>query len=447
MSRVEPSDPANLNHVAGWFINLRWIACAGVGAALAIVGLTLRYPLPYRAIAFLTFLLVLANAAFTVYFFTVKRRALSSRQARGFLSLQIWCDYILLFLLVYCAGFLENPFSYYFVFHLMLTSFISRGRRVYAWLCALLALIVLAIAGAWFGLFPTFTLDRGVLPPSELAQHWRQTVPRAIGLVSTLAITAYLVTSIKNRLEEKGKWFEVELERYRSLDRIKSDFMLQVTHELRGPLAAVNGYHEMIVRGITGAVSEKTRETVIRATRRTDNLLQMIDEMVDYAYMKSDEEARYAAVSLDAGELIERAVDQFSPMAKEKNIRLVADAPRGTSVRASRDLITIILSNLITNSIKYSPAATTVTIAASGEGDEVHFTVKDQGMGIEAGELDRVFEEFYRTRRAREREKDGTGLGLAIIKRAVESLHGSIRVYSEVDSGTEFHVRIPKGVS
>jgi two-component system sensor histidine kinase SenX3 len=116
-------------------------------------------------------------------------------------------------------------------------------------------------------------------------------------------------------------------------------------------------------------------------------------------------------------------------------------------VRASRDLITIILSNLITNSIKYSPAATTVTIAASGEGDEVHFTVKDQGMGIEAGELDRVFEEFYRTRRAREREKDGTGLGLAIIKRAVESLHGSIRVYSEVDSGTEFHVRIPKGVS
>jgi signal transduction histidine kinase len=447
MSRVEQSDPANLSQVVGWFINLRWIASAGVGAALAIVSLTLRYPLPYRAIAFLTILLVLANAGFTIYFFAVKRRALSSRQARGFLSLQIWCDYILLFLLVYCSGFLENPFSYYFVFHLMLTSFISRGRRVYAWLCALLALIVLAIIGARIGLFPTFTLDRGVLPPSELARHWLQIVPRAIGLVSTLAITAYLVTSIKNRLEEKGKWFEVELERYRSLDRIKSDFMLQVTHELRGPLAAINGYHEMIVRGITGAVTDRTRETVMRATRRADNLLQMIDEMIDYAYMKSDQEARYMAASLDAGELVERAVEQFSSMAKERNIRLVADAPRGVSVRASRDLVAIILSNLITNSIKYSPAATTVTIAASGEGDEVHFTVKDQGMGIEEGELEKVFEEFYRTRRAREREKDGTGLGLAIIKRAVESLHGSIKLYSEVDSGTEFHVRIPKGLS
>jgi two-component system phosphate regulon sensor histidine kinase PhoR len=75
----------------------------------------------------------------------------------------------------------------------------------------------------------------------------------------------------------------------------------------------------------------------------------------------------------------------------------------------------------------------------------VHLTVRDEGMGIEAQELDRIFEEFYRTRRAREREKDGTGLGLVITKRAVEKLRGRIQIYSEVDKGTTFHVYLPGG--
>ena len=129
-----------------------------------------------------------------------------------------------------------------------------------------------------------------VLPPA--GSYLSQNLPRAAGLVSLLLISAYLITSIKRRLEEKGQRIEVELDRYRNLDKIKSNFILQVTHELRGPIAAVSGYHEMLLRGIGGQCSPKTLDIVRKADHRTDNLLTIIDEMIDYAYMKSQEEVR-----------------------------------------------------------------------------------------------------------------------------------------------------------
>jgi signal transduction histidine kinase len=130
--------------------------------------------------------------------------------------------------------------------------------------------------------------------------------------------------------------------------------------------------------------------------------------------------------------------------ARAKGIRLVANAPRGLMLLANRDLVRIILGNLTSNAIRYSPAGSTVTVTAEDEGGAIHLVVRDEGMGIEAEELEKVFEEFYRTRRAREREKDGTGLGLAITKRAVEALDGRMQVHSEVDRGSAFHVFLPK---
>ena len=103
----------------------------------------------------------------------------------------------------------------------------------------------------------------------------------------------------------------------------------------------------------------------------------------------------------------------------------------------------IIFSNLISNAIKYSPAKTTVTVNAEKDKDKVHIMVKDEGIGIKSDELDRIFEEFYRTRRAREIIKDGTGLGLSIVQRAVEALNGKISVYSEEGKGTTFHIYLP----
>ena len=113
-------------------------------------------------------------------------------------------------------------------------------------------------------------------------------------------------------------------------------------------------------------------------------------------------------------------------------------------VKASRDLLDIILGNLITNAIKYSSPNTTVSVNAEEENGEAHLMVKDEGMGIAPEELAKVFDEFHRTRRARKIEQDGTGLGLSIVQKAVNMLNGKVTVYSEVEKGTSFHIYLPR---
>lgn len=438
LSKIDSSEFTDLNKVIGWFIALRWIACLGVFVTLLVVRLRFVYRLPFSILYVITGLLFLLNLLFTAYFRFLKKGNLSRREMAVFFHLQIISDYTLLFFLVYFTGFLDNPFAYFFVFHIMLTSFIFSSDVVFIYVAALIALFLGVFLAEYYRLIPHYELGDAPGP-----SYLRVYLPRAAGLASTLAISAYLITSIKSRIAEKGRRVEVELDRYKNLDKIKSNFILQVTHELRGPLAAMNGYHEMILRGIGGEPNPKTREIIQKANRRTENLLTIIDEMIDYAYMNSEEGQRYNTTCLSLKEIIEANLELQASQAAQKQIVLLSNCPKDLKLMANRDLLNIMLNNLINNAIKYSPARTTVTVNALEEGGEVHLMVKDEGYGIEPEELEKIFEEFYRTRKARELDRDGTGLGLSIVKRAVESLNARMTVYSELDKGSSFHIFFP----
>ncbi|TFG64279.1 MAG: HAMP domain-containing histidine kinase, partial [Spirochaetales bacterium] len=359
-------------------------------------------------------------------------------------NLQICIDYGILFLIIYHTGFLENPFVFFFVFHIMLTSFIFTKRLVLFYMFILVVLFSVVTVIRYYDilnvLFTVFSLR--TIPEKEII-----IVRNAIALDATLIITAYLVTDIKHRIIRRGKLIELELNKYKTLERAKSNFILQVTHELRGPLAALKGYHEMMLKGIAGEIQEKTKTIIGKADRRTRNLITIIDEMIDYAYMKSEEDIEFQKTPVNIREILEANVDMFEGAAKQKNIKLLLVCPKFVFIAANSDLLNIIMSNLVTNAIKYSDGGTTVTIAVDYEGSEVHIQVKDEGMGIESSELPNIFEEFYRTRRAREVDRDGTGLGLSIVKKAVDSLGGRVTVYSELNKGTSFHMYFKKDIN
>ena len=437
-SKIESSEYTELNRVIGWFIVLRWIAFGGVAATLGAVRLLGLYELPFALLFAITGLLGLLNLSFTAWLRRGKRGVLSRRETAGIFHAQVVCDFVLLFFLVYFTGFLENPFCYFFVFHILLTAFIFNSRTVYAYAGALVVLIAGTFLAEYLGLVPHYRLWS-----ATAGSYLGQNLPRAAGLVSILLISAYLITSIKRRLEEQGQRCEVELDRYKNLDKIKSNFILQVTHELRGPIAAVSGYHEMLLRGIGGQCTPKALDLLRKADHRTDNLLTIIDEMIDYAYMKSQEEVRPVRSRQGLRGVIEENLELLETQAAAKQITLAANCPKDLCVPATRDLLKIILGNLVHNAIKYSPPRSTVSVTAQAEGPEVHILVRDEGYGIEPEELEKIFDEFYRTRAARQLERDGTGLGLPIVKRAVESLAGRISVYSELGKGSTFHIFLP----
>jgi signal transduction histidine kinase len=410
------------------------------GVSLVLGGAWIAYPfvLPLRVLFSLDVVLAVLNSLFHIYFAAVKHGNLSKSELTAFFNVQICADYLLLLLLVYFTGFLENPFVYFFVFHILLTAYIFSSGLVFLYVGVLVAVFAAGATGEYLHLITHFPLF-----PRAQSAYIGELLPRTVGVCATLLISGYLGTSIRKRLEEKTQRVEVELDRYKSLDKIKSNFLLQVTHELRGPLAAVNGYHEMISRGITGPVGLKTLETLERATRRTDNLLTMIDEMIDYAYMQTDK-ILFEPARINLRNLIETNIEALEPQTTARRIRLELKCAPDLYIAASRDLGNIVLSNLLSNAVKYSPEGSTVTISVVQESASICLEVKDHGIGMTPEEMEHIFEEFYRTRRAREIERDGTGLGLSIIKKAVQTLGGRITVASQVDKGSTFHIHFPK---
>jgi signal transduction histidine kinase len=431
-AKIESVDYSDLGKVVKWFISLRWIAAAGVAAALLVAQFVVGYDLHYGLLYSITAALFAANLLFSILKYNRRNELLGRRQLAFQFHLQITLDLAFLFILIYFTGFFQNPLIYYFVFHLMLASFIFPKRIIYTYLISLLE---------YFRVIPHFGLDKS---ERVLEAYFRDLPFRGFALISTIGIATYLIVSIKERIEERGHRVELELDRYKSLDRAKSQFILQVTHELRGPVAAIKGYHEMMLKGITGDISDKTEHTLTRANKRTTNLLMIIDEMLDFAYMKSEDDVKAEFTRIDISDIVRENIDLFSNFARQKGIKLRSAAPKSLVLTTSRDLVNIILGNLITNAIKYSLDGGTIIVGAEEKNGNIHLHVSDEGMGIEPKELEKIFEEFYRTRRAREVENDGTGLGLAIVQKAVNLLNGKMSVYSELKKGTKMHILLPK---
>lgn len=441
LSPIESSAFRSLNRVITWFITLRWIACGGVLGVLLISYSIFHFQLQYKILYITTSILILLNLLYSYYFYRYKKQHLQRREIHLFFQVQIIGDHFLLLLLVFFSGFMENPLIFFFIFHIIIAPFLFTVRIVTIY-TTFLVLVIGSISLMQYirilPVYPLFSDCNNMIPVIRLIQ--------TAGFTALLIITAYLTTSIINKIDARGKQFEVELNKYKSLDKIKSNFILQVTHELRGPLAAISGFHEMILRGITGEIQDYTRKIVTKADRRTDNLLIIIGEMIDFAYMKSSDDITFITKELSVIKIISENISNVTTKAEQDEIHLSVECPEHLKIKTNSDLINIILGNLLFNAVKYTEAGGNVSLTASEKGNEIHFIVEDNGIGICVDEIEKIFDDFYRSSRARVLEKDGTGLGLPIVKRAVNALQGRIIVYSKEGKGSSFHVFLPTNI-
>ena len=226
------------------------------------------------------------------------------------------------------------------------------------------------------------------------------------------------------------------------LYKLKSEFILQVIHELRSPVAVIEGFHEMILKGITGKINTKTKKTLEKANHRIKNLLLIIDELIDHASINS-KQIKIKRTDLEIINILEDIKKKFRELTDKKKIKIDIDCDPSLRILTDKDLMIILLNNIISNAIIYSPEKSTITVKAYHRGPYLNIVINDQGIGISKEEENKIFEEFYRTRRARKIEKDGTGLGLSIVKQAVNILKGSIKINSKLNKGTQVHVTLP----
>lgn len=230
-----------------------------------------------------------------------------------------------------------------------------------------------------------------------------------------------------------------ELER---LERIRKDFVINVSHELRTPLASIQGYTETLVDGALGDPRYNMRFLGIirhnaeRLARLTEDLLTL--SRIEQKLQKLEFEPHATAG------LIAEAMDLVRPIADRSSIRLATDVDAATpEVWCDGEAVSQILSNLLDNAIKYTPAGGSIVAGARPAGHFVEVFVRDSGAGIPAEDVPRLFERFYRVDKARSREMGGTGLGLSIVKHLVGSHNGTVRVESRVQEGSTFFFTLP----
>jgi two-component system sensor histidine kinase SenX3 len=230
-----------------------------------------------------------------------------------------------------------------------------------------------------------------------------------------------------------------DLTESRRIEAVRRDFVANISHELKTPVGAISLLAEAV------AESTDDPETVTRFVGRIQHesarLTRLVQELIDLSRLQGAEplpEVRPVSMRMIVGE----AVDRARLAAQTKQIRLVLD-DADAQVMGDEPLLVTAMGNLIDNAVAYSPENTRVAVAIRSIEDAVEVSVTDQGIGIAAGDVDRIFERFYRVDPARSRATGGTGLGLAIVKHIVTNHGGTISVWSTPGAGSTFTVRLP----
>ena len=235
-----------------------------------------------------------------------------------------------------------------------------------------------------------------------------------------------------------------DISHLKELDKMKSEFIAMVTHELRAPIAAVEQQLTVILNKMAGEVTEKQEQLLSRAKERTRGLLDLIKDLLDLSKIEAGKMVQYKEPLL-LQEVIQRVVDLMRTEAENKKIDLQFSAPPKLSlINADRNSMEGIFTNLISNAIKYTPEGGKVWVALGEEGGFVKANISDTGIGIRKEDLPRIFDKFYRVKTTETRQIVGTGLGLSIVKSIVDAHLGSITVESEEGGGTTFTVSLPK---
>lgn len=229
--------------------------------------------------------------------------------------------------------------------------------------------------------------------------------------------------------------------RLRDLGRQKDDFLSAVSHELRTPITSIVGYTELLVDDTD--VDDEQRRYLDVVERNARRLGVLVEDLLELGAGAGRHDAAVPAVTaLD--EAVRHTVEEHVPQASARGVRLAVGERTGLSAHVVRDDLTRILTNLVSNAVKFTPPDGTVTTGVEADGDAVVLRVSDTGPGIAPDELERVFGRFYRSTTAEERQVPGVGLGLALVRNLVERNGGTIWLESDGEHGTDACVRLPR---
>lgn len=228
----------------------------------------------------------------------------------------------------------------------------------------------------------------------------------------------------------------------RKLETVRSDFIANVSHELKTPLTSIKGFIETLLEGALDD-KENSRNFLKIIQEHAERLNNLVNDLLSLSHLES-KEITLEKKDVDLRQLVERVILGFKSQLGTKNIEVKDELPASLSIKADKNRIEQVFTNLIDNAIKFNKAKGFVRIYSQDASGAIKIVVEDSGIGIPGKDITRIFERFYRVDKARSRELGGTGLGLSIVKHIVELHNGSVGVESTDGFGSKFWLVLPR---
>jgi two-component system sensor histidine kinase SenX3 len=232
--------------------------------------------------------------------------------------------------------------------------------------------------------------------------------------------------------------------RERRVEAVRRDFVANVSHELKTPVGAIRLLSEAVHDAADDP--EAIRRFSQRMLTESDRLSRLVQQVIELSRLQGDEPLE-APMPVQLDEVIKVAVDTSAIDADSKGISIVTGGTPHLAVFGNEEQVMAAVANLVANAVSYSEPDATVLVSTKADDDTVEVSVVDQGIGIPAHEIDRIFERFYRVDPARHRSTGGTGLGLSIVKHVAATHGGEVRVWSVEGQGSTFTLTLPRHLS
>ena len=293
----------------------------------------------------------------------------------------------------------------------------------------------------------------GLLGNSELEQNIKKSLDKVIrkATLTRLEITTsdgrVLQSSITPIIDDQGECLGtvtvlIDITEEKKIEKIKSHFLRMVSHEIKSPIAAIEGYLNLILDGFVKGDPKKEREIIQKTRDKAHSLLEMVNDLLDLS--RTREKTSKIMESLNLRDILADTVEFYKVQAKEKEISLTFHCPPSLpNIRGNAEEISRLFDNLISNAIKYTPSQGKVSVDVESDHAHVIVAISDTGIGMSESEVAKIFDEFYRAQNAIAKKISGTGLGLAIAKKIAEDHQGFIEVESKLDEGSTFRVILP----
>jgi signal transduction histidine kinase len=459
-TRFTPEEAALLMRLRV-FVTMRYVAVVGVVVATLVASFVFDISLDLLPIYIICGLIVFYNLVLFIQLRNIHVGEAGSviRRARQHSNLHIFLDLIALTAILHFTGGIENPFLFFYVFHIVLASIALNYRIVYVTATVALFLVCLLTSLEYAGVIPHVNLA-GFVDPT-LYRKTSYVIAVLISLMAILYGTTYMATAISGELRKRQRQVvdlqekllaekSVELEKVgKELVKLEEErtrflrFLGIAAHDLKAPLSAIQGYMWNMLGGFGGSLNDRGKHMLERSSIRITELLNLISDLLDIPRIETGQlVSEMKEISLR--EVITNCVDGLASTATKKGLAFKVEMPKELpAVCGSVPRLQQVLNNLIGNSIKYTSEGS-VTLRVKVTDNEIRVAVLDTGVGIPSEEVTKVFDDFYRASNV---EAQGTGLGLSIAKRIVEAHGGKIWCESpcpETNNGSIFTFTIPK---